>query len=333
MVERKGKCENFGICPLANQRKIQCITDESLPFKCTNCNEDLKEVKDVEPHPDGGIWKKIAKFAGILALICSVGFGIYTIIKNGKDLPIATIKHATLTVQVGDTIKLTAKTDPKNDKLKWTWKSEDKSIATVSKDGAVTGVKEGSVEITATASKKNSATVTITVLPDAPPGMVFVEGEGNISGFRIANSLMTQTTWESVMGIGSNTSSPRGENIPVNNVSFNDIVGTSGNFIELNGVRYFENGFIYKYNQQTGRNYRLPTSDEWELAANRASSLGISDMIGLWQWCTDQGNLAGERALRGRQNISTKGGNFPDRRHEWNGFRLAHNQIESRSIN
>ncbi len=69
-----------------------------------------------------------------------------------------------------------------------------------------------------------------------------------VSTFRIGKCEVTQSLWVAVMG--SNPSDIKGDDLPVNNVSWNDV-----------------QKFIKKLNQQTGRNYRLPTEAEWEFAA------------------------------------------------------------------
>ncbi len=80
-------------------------------------------------------------------------------------------------VEVGKSIKLTANVTPKNaTNKKVTWKSSDTKIATVDKNGNVTGVKAGSVKITVTTEdggKTKSVTITVkestpVVKPDDP---------------------------------------------------------------------------------------------------------------------------------------------------------------------
>lgn len=69
-----------------------------------------------------------------------------------------------------------------------------------------------------------------------------------LSDFRIGKYEVTQDLWKAVMG--DNPSSSKGDRLPVESVSWNDI-----------------QIFIKKLNKMTGRNYRLPTEAEWEFAA------------------------------------------------------------------
>ena len=126
-----------------------------------------------------------------------------------------------------------------------------------------------------------------------------------LSDYYIGKFEVTQELWQAVMG--SNPSYFKGNNLPVEQVSWNDV-----------------QEFITKLNQKTGANFRLPTEAEWEYAArggNKSNSykysgsntignvawywdnsnsethqvgttspneLGIYDMSGnVWEWCQD----------------------------------------------
>ena len=68
-----------------------------------------------------------------------------------------------------------------------------------------------------------------------------------LSGYYIGKTEVTQALWQAVMG--SNPSSFKGDDLPVEWVSWNDC-----------------QEFIQKLNSLTGRNFRLPTEAEWEFA-------------------------------------------------------------------
>jgi formylglycine-generating enzyme required for sulfatase activity/predicted Ser/Thr protein kinase len=69
-----------------------------------------------------------------------------------------------------------------------------------------------------------------------------------LSDYYIGKYEVTQAQWKAVMG--SNPSAHKGDNLPVEQVSWNDT-----------------QDFIRKLNAKTGKNYRLPTEAEWEFAA------------------------------------------------------------------
>ena len=70
----------------------------------------------------------------------------------------------------------------------------------------------------------------------------------SLSSFYIGKYEVTQSLWKAVMG--SNPSNWEGDNLPVEDVSWNDC-----------------QTFLRKLNAMTGKNFRLPTEAEWEYAA------------------------------------------------------------------
>ncbi len=126
-----------------------------------------------------------------------------------------------------------------------------------------------------------------------------------LSSYYIGETEVTQALWQAVMG--NNPSSFKGDNLPVETVSWNDC-----------------QEFIRKLNALAGKKFRLPTEAEWEFAARGGTKscgykysgsntigdvawyngnsemkthsvktkspneLGLYDMSGnVWEWCSD----------------------------------------------
>ena len=94
-----------------------------------------------------------------------------------------------------------------------------------------------------------------------------------LDSYYIGKYEVTQKLWKAVMG--NNPSRFKGDNLPVECVSWNDV-----------------QEFLSKLNSMTGKKYRLPTEAEWEYAArggNRSNGYKYSgsNSIGSVAWCNN----------------------------------------------
>ena len=111
----------------------------------------------------GGVKGKIVNvrdyaFAGCTSLKASV-----TIRVPAVPATKVAITAPSKTVKIGKTLQLKASLTPSDATDRVTWKSSNAKLAKVSQTGKVTGVKKGTVTITATAASGKTASVKITV--------------------------------------------------------------------------------------------------------------------------------------------------------------------------
>ena len=157
--------------------------------------------------------------------------------------------------------------------------------------------------------------------------------------FKICKYQVTQAQWKSVMGKDNNPSHFKGDDLPVECVSWDDA-----------------QEFIKKLNAKTGKHYALPTEAQWEFAARggnksknyeyagcnwrdlddyawysknssksthtvgkkKPNELGLYDMSGnVWEWCEDwyeegypSGDIADPKGPSSGQNRVQRGGSW-----------------------
>ena len=128
-----------------------------------------------------------------------------------------------------------------------------------------------------------------------------------LSNYYIGETEVTQALWKAVMG--NNPSCFRGDNLPVDNVSWDDC-----------------QRFIRKLNQLTGENFRLPTEAEWEYAArggnkSRGYKYAGSNAIDEVAWCGS--NSARIHTVAAKQanelGLYDMSGNVEERCQDWYG--------------
>jgi len=197
------------------------------------------------------------------------------------------LNKTSTTLIIGNSETLAAVVSPSNaTNTSVTWTSSNPSVATINSSGQIKAIAAGSVAIIATTidggrtaicnvtvstpvensfanyteAKNNYNIEMIAVqggtftMGSTPEQGRFSQGDEKpahqvtVSDFYIGKYEVTQAQWKAVMG--TNPSYSVGDNLPEDNVSWNEV-----------------QEFIRQLNIRTGKRYRLPTEAEWEYAA------------------------------------------------------------------
>ena len=143
-MERKGKCKNVGVCTMAG--KVQVITDDDAEFKCTECGEELEEVKE-EPIPTGPNPNRKWIFVLLaVILLAAIGFCIYSLLSGPKGPTAIKLAQKELTMKVGETQVITPTVEPEGEKATFIFKPQGKIVKATS-GGEITALKKGETTI------------------------------------------------------------------------------------------------------------------------------------------------------------------------------------------
>lgn len=142
----KYRCMNFGVCAKADANEvIEIPTIDTLGGipPCPCCKQNTLQ----ELPPGGPKWPLIAAIAvGGLAVLGGGGYGVYSLLKSPTPKDIV-LNHTEKTLMVGDMDTLRATISPDGCEGTFTWKASKDGTLTVSDDGIVTAVKEGTGKV------------------------------------------------------------------------------------------------------------------------------------------------------------------------------------------
>lgn len=337
---------NFGIEKLESNRTYQ------LTLKVSNVPQTVQQqILTIRYSPSSAmvlIDSKLIKGSnGIVKTTLPVGQHSYMVICDGYESEEGTVKlkgssPSNLQVALNKEILSTGKNES-------TFTKEEQQTAQtdVTSLGESTSIQNIAHQINPTTSSFTEERITIPVKEGVCIEMVKVEkgtisfGKGikgitkfvaNVSNdYYIGKFEVTQALWQAVMG--SNPAKNKGDNLPVEKVTWTEC-----------------QDFIKKLNELTGKNFRLPTALEWVYAARGGSKssgykysgsnklsevawfdsnskdkthpvgtkmpneLGLYDMSGnVWEWCQDLGKSTkkSSKSLHGASRILC-GGSWSD---------------------
>ena len=337
---------NFGIEKLESNRTYQ------LTLKVSNVPQTVQQqILTIRYSPSSAmvlIDSKLIKGSnGIVKTTLPIGQHSYMVICDGYESEEGTVKlkgssPSNLQVALNKEILSTGKNES-------TFTKEEQQTAQtdVTSLGESTSIQNIAHQINPTTSSFTEERITIPVKEGVCIEMVKVEkgtisfGKGikgitkfvaNVSNdYYIGKFEVTQALWQAVMG--SNPAKNKGDNLPVEKVTWTEC-----------------QDFIKKLNELTGKNFRLPTALEWVYAARGGSKssgykysgsnklsevawfdsnskdkthpvgtkmpneLGLYDMSGnVWEWCQDLGKSTkkSSKSLHGASRILC-GGSWSD---------------------
>ena len=337
---------NFGIEKLESNRTYQLTMNVS----CIN-QTGQQQTLTIRYSPSSAmvlIDSKLIKGSnGIVKTTLPIGQHSYMVICDGYESEEGTVKlkgssPSNLQVALNKEILSTGKNES-------TFTKEEQQTAQtdVTSLGESTSIQNIAHQINPTTSSFTEERITIPVKEGVCIEMVKVEkgtisfGKGikgitkfvaNVSNdYYIGKFEVTQALWQAVMG--SNPAKNKGDNLPVEKVTWTEC-----------------QDFIKKLNELTGKNFRLPTALEWVYAARGGSKssgykysgsnklsevawfdsnskdkthpvgtkmpneLGLYDMSGnVWEWCQDLGKSTkkSSKSLHGASRILC-GGSWSD---------------------